>query len=62
MNWVLFKRMDRYRKVFRFGKIGMHLGIRLRERLTKEADPIPVVPAKEDAIEGEDDDKENGSA
>jgi len=54
--------MDRYRKVFRFGKIGMHLGIRLRERLTKEADPIPVVPAKEDAIEGEDDDKENGSA
>jgi len=61
---VLLKRVERYRGGFRFGGIGMHLGIglRLRLRLTNGAEPIPVVAAREDATEGEDDDQEKGSA
>ncbi|KAK7334796.1 hypothetical protein VNO80_26561 [Phaseolus coccineus] len=54
--------MDRYHGVFRFGGIGMHLEIELRERLMKGADPIPVVAAREDATKGENDDQEKGSA
>ncbi|KAK7333650.1 hypothetical protein VNO80_30427 [Phaseolus coccineus] len=45
-----------------FGRIGMHLGIELRERLAKGADPIPMVVEGEEATEGEDDDQEKGSA
>lgn len=49
--------------MFRFGGIGgMHLGIGMRERLTKGTDLVPVVAAREDATEGEDDDQEKGSA
>jgi len=40
----------------------MHLGIGMRERLTEGTDPVPVVAAREDATEGEDDDQEKGSA
>ncbi|KAK7333645.1 hypothetical protein VNO80_30422 [Phaseolus coccineus] len=54
--------MDRYRGLFRFGRIGMHLGIGLRERLAKGADPIPMVVEGEELTEGEDDDQEKGSA
>ncbi|KAL9297894.1 hypothetical protein ACSQ67_023790 [Phaseolus vulgaris] len=48
-----------YRKVFRFGKIGMHLGIGSRE-IDEGSGSYPGGTSKEDAIEGEDDDKENG--
>lgn len=51
-----------YLGVLRFGGWGRHLGFGIRERLTEGTHPIPMVAAREDATQGEDDDQEKGSA
>jgi len=58
INWELFK----YLGMLRIGGWGRHLGVGMRERTTEGTDPIPMVAAREDATEGEDDDQEKDSA